>query len=157
LELQGQVTLKLRSPVVFGKTPLGFRVDYQTDSGEVVGPKIRATVLETSVDRMLVRPDGIGQIRVDACLQTVDGVMISVEYTGTADIGPDGYALMASGNLPPLLSLKIAPRLLTEDSRYEWLNRMHFLGVGQIDTVQLIARYDVYSVETEVLARTFRQ
>jgi hypothetical protein len=156
LELQGLVTLKLRPPVVFGKTPLGFRVDYQTESGEVRGPKIRATVLTTSVDRMLVRTDGIGQIRVDASLRTDDGAMITVEYTGTADIGRDGYALMASGNLPPLLNLKITPRLLTEDSRYEWLNRLHFLGVGQIDTRELIARYDVYGVETEVLTGTSR-
>ena len=61
----------------------------------------------------------------------------------TIDFGEDGYARVASGQYPRLPRLQVSPHILTADSRYRWLNRTHFLGLGHVDTQTWIISYDL--------------
>jgi hypothetical protein len=148
LTFLAQVTVPLKPPVIVGKTPIGFRIDYYALPGTVRGPQVTATVMENSADYMIVRPDGIGLIDVHATLLTDDGATITSAYTGTIDFGEDGYERMIRGDYPKLPPLQINPRLMTEHPRYQWVNRSHFLGVGNVDMEALVLRYDVYTVKT---------
>jgi hypothetical protein len=150
LTLVAHITVQLKPPTIIGKTPHGFRIDYYAKSGTVIGNAFKADVLENSVDYMLVRPDGIGVLEIHATLKTDDGAMITATYGGLIEFGEDGYERMASGNWPEMPRHQVAPRLLTADKRYLWMNRTQFLGVGQVDMQSLIIKYDVFAVATEV-------
>ncbi|HEX6277913.1 MAG TPA: DUF3237 domain-containing protein [Polyangiaceae bacterium] len=150
LGLVAQITVRLKPPTVIGETPHGFRIDYYAASGVVVGNAFHAEVKEDSVDYMLVRPDGVGVLDIHATLVTDDGAVITATYGGLIEFGEDGYRRMVLGNWPELPCHQVAPRLLTQDSRYRWMNRTQFLGVGQVDMRALIIKYDVYAVSTVV-------
>jgi hypothetical protein len=150
LTLAGQITVQLKPPIVIGQTPNGFRIDFYAASGALVGDGFRAQVFEDSVDYMLVRPDGIGVLDIHATLKTDDGALITASYSGLIEFGEDGYRRMVAGDWPDMPRHQVAPRLLTESSRYLWLNRTQFLGVGQVDMRALIIKYDVYAVATLV-------
>jgi hypothetical protein len=151
-----QVTVPLKPPVIIGKTPVGFRIDYYALPGTCRGDLVSATVMENSADYMIVRPDGIGHIDVHATLLTDDGATITSAYSGTIDFGADGYARMVRGDYPKLPPLQINPRLMTTHPRYEWVNRTHFLGVGNVDMQELVLRYDVYTVKTLIASKRER-
>lgn len=148
LNFLAQVTVPLKPPVIIGNTPIGFRIDYYALPGTVRGPQVTATVMENSADYMIVRPDGIGLIDVHATLFTDDGATITSAYSGTIDFGEDGYARMLRGDPPRFPPVQINPRLMTAHPKYEWVNRTHFLGVGNVDMKELVLRYDVYTVKT---------
>ena len=74
-------------------------------------------------------------IDVRCSIETHDGALIYVTYTGRASIGPDGTS--------PII---IAPTFETGDSRYTWLNQVQAIGrgiKGENDTLV----YDIYQVD----------
>jgi len=150
LELVSQITVELKPPTVFGKTPLGFRIDYYAKVGIAIGNQFRAAVLEDSADYMIVRPDGIAMLDVHATLKTDDGALIAASYGGMIDFGEDGYEGIASGNVPHYVDLHVSPRLTSADARYRWMNRTYFIGVGQVDMRALVFKYDTYALKPGV-------
>lgn len=135
---------------VIGETPSGLRVQTYIDGGEVWGPRVRGKVLPVGADWLTIRPDGVGMQDVRGTLETHDGALLYVSYTGVMDLGPDGYRNVLQGISPGKVAMQTAPRILTSHPDYLWLNRVQCLNVGMSDWEAKTASYDVYAVHSEV-------
>lgn len=136
----------LRPPEVIGPGPEGIRANFYVVDGTLEGPKVKAQFLPVGGDWLLIRPDGVCILDVRATFQTDDGALIYTTYNGVSDLGDDGYQKFMRQELPPRIPLRIAPRYITADPKYAWLNRFQGLGIGEADMTTLTARYDVYAV-----------
>jgi hypothetical protein len=72
--------------------------------------------------------------------------MLSVEYYGTLELGPDGYKRALANQLPPYPTVCVAPRLTTGHPKYSWLNRLQCVGVGYVAISELRLEYDLFAV-----------
>lgn len=133
-------------PQIIGETPDGLRVNYYAAGGIAVGPRLNAEVLAKGSDAMIVRSDGIGEVRVRASLQTKDGGMIAAEYQGVCDFGPDGYGQMLAGKLPDTLPVCTTPRFFTGHPTHLWMNRAQFVGLGRVHVKKSTFEYDLFAV-----------
>jgi Protein of unknown function (DUF3237) len=135
------------APEVIGPVPEGLRVNFYSTGGDIVGPAVRGCVRPVGGDWMTVRRDGVGVLDVRTTFETDDGALILVTYGGVADLGPDGYDRFLRGDLPATVPLRISPKFGTSHPAYEWLNRMHCVGVGEYRAAANAACYDVYAVK----------
>jgi hypothetical protein len=132
-------------PEIVGPVPDGVRAYVYVIRGEAHGPKVKGTFTPDRAEEVLVRKDGIVILDVRGTLQTDDGALIYLPYTGMGDLGPDGYEKFLRGELPPRISLRGVPRFRTSDPSYLWLNRLQCLNVGDVETATGTVRYDVYA------------
>jgi hypothetical protein len=132
-------------PEIIGPVPDGIRAYVYVTGGEAYGPKVKGTFAQVRADEVLVRTDGVAILDVRGTLQTDDGALIHLPYTGMGDLGPDGYERFLRGELPPRVSLRGVPRFRTSHPSYLWLNRLQCLNVGDVETATGIVRYDVYA------------
>jgi hypothetical protein len=140
-------TARLQAPPeVIGPTPEGLRVNFYVTGGEVRGPRLNGTLRPVGGDWLTVRPDGIGILDVRATVETDDGALIDVTYTGVGDLGDDGYERFLRGDLPQKLPLRVAPRFLTAHPAYQWINRVQCINVGEVDLTTFVVSYDVYAL-----------
>ncbi|MFN2424819.1 MAG: DUF3237 domain-containing protein [Candidatus Binatia bacterium] len=140
------LTIPLDAPQWVGATPEGLRIIFPTAGGEVDGPRLRGRVLPGGGDWFTGRRDGVGILDVRTTIETHDGALIYLFYTGVADLGEDGYDRAVRGELPPLLKLRTAPRFQTAHPDYQWLNRLQCVGIGEAATGELKVSYDVYAL-----------
>jgi len=139
--------VQLKDPLeVIGKSPSGMRVNLYTEGGVVEGPDINGRVLPVGGDWFTLRDDGIGMLDVRSTIETDDGALIYVNYTGLTDWGVDGFKKYLDGRIPEKTFLRVAPRLEASHPRYQWLNRLQFLGVGEFNGLKFEASYDFYAV-----------
>lgn len=138
----------LATPIeVIGSLPEGLRVNAYVSGGEVSGPKLRGKLRPVGADWLTVRSDGVGMIDVRITIETHDGALIYVTYTGVLDLGEDGYQKFTRGELPASgTPIRTNPRLHTSHPDYLWLNRLHYLGIGQAFLERSEVFYDVYAV-----------
>ena len=133
-------------PEVVGLVPNGFRVNFYIGGGSFAGPRMKGTILPVGGDWYTVRGDGVALVDVRGTLQTDDGAIISVAYTGVRDLGPEGFGLFLSQDLPEEGHVRIAGRLESADPRYEWVNRVQCVGVGVSSRARADIAYDVYAM-----------
>ena len=133
-------------PEVIGPLAEGIRIIFPVVSGEVSGPKMRGIIRPGGGDWFTIRTDGIGILDVRATIETHDGALIYIAYTGVADAGPDGHAKFLRGDLPPTVPLRTTPRMHTAHPAYEWVNRCQFLSIGEVNMQTFVVSYDVYAV-----------
>jgi hypothetical protein len=141
------VSLVFRPPEVVGEAPDGLRLTFVVDSGVVAGPRLNGQVLARTVDHMIVRRDGVGEVRVQGTIRTSEGAMLSTSYCGVCDFGADGYRTVRDGKIPAVVHVELAPRFLTGHAAYRWMNRAQFVGVGDVRVGVLIANYDLFLVD----------
>ncbi|EJM21096.1 MULTISPECIES: DUF3237 domain-containing protein [unclassified Pseudomonas] len=126
-------TLKLGTPSYLPNTPRGTRAIVDVLSAQWEGERLNATLKPVAAaDWALVTADGTLHIDVRCTLETHDGALIHVSYTGRASVGPEGTS--------PVM---ITPTFETGDSRYAWLNKVQAIGrgiKGENDTLI----YDIY-------------
>jgi hypothetical protein len=137
--------VRFERPQFVGETPEGIRVDYLGLGGDVSGPALNGKLLAGSADHLFVRPDGIGMIRVRAVAETNDGAMLEVEYTGSLELGEDGYERARTNTLPAYPGFVIAMRILTGHPRYRWLNRAQLLGFGQVSVPEARMEFSLFA------------
>ena len=133
-------------PEVIGPVSEGIRANFYCKGGEVTGPKLRGRCRPVGGDWLTIRTDGVGTLDVRTTLESHDGALIAIAYTGVVDIGTDGYQRFLSGNLPPRLALRVVPRCQTAHPGYLWLNRVQCVGIGEVDMERSHVSYDVYAV-----------
>jgi hypothetical protein len=136
----------VREPELIGETPEGFVVNWPPAGGVLEGPAFHARVIPGGQHQTVVRPDGIGELTVTVTVETVDGCLISLGYSGTVDYGVDGLLRMRRGEWPSVLPVRTQIRMLTADPRYRWLNRLHCLGVGEVRPSENLYLYDIYAI-----------
>ena len=95
---------------------------------------------------MTVRRDGVAILDVRSTLETDDGALIYMTYPGVIDFGEDGFGKFSRSELPPVVEIRIAPRLATASPRYLWLNRLQYVGIGEYRPALREAHYDVYAL-----------
>jgi hypothetical protein len=93
-----------------------------------------------------IRRDGVVVIDVRATLETDDGALIQLTYTGRDDLGEGGYDRFLRGDPLPVTELRIAPVMQCSHPDYLWLDRPQFVGIGATDLANLNVRYDVYAL-----------
>lgn len=149
LDFVGRVTVQLRRPPeAIGACPDGLRINFTVERGTVVGPDMAGSVRAGGRDSMIIRQDGVGVVRLRAVIEMEDGALIAAEYEGLFELGEEGYQRAVLGRFPAQPPLTVAPRFVTAAPKYEWMNRVQFMGVGQVTMSALLVAYDLYAVRT---------
>lgn len=145
LKFVAAVALRFDTPQAIGETPDGVRFDFPVH-GTAEGPDLNGR-FPPCVAYLLIDPDGIGTINVRAPLLLNDGAVAELEATGRYDFGKDGYQRAIAKDLPNS-ALGWCPRLLTGHPQYMWLNRVLFLGLGELRPRETRVDYDLFLVST---------
>jgi hypothetical protein len=139
-------TATLTPPEVIGPVPEGIRVNFYITGGEVSGPRAQGKLRGVGGDSFTLRRDGVGILDVRATIETGDGALLYVSYSGVGDLGEDGYDKFLRGEVPKIVPLRIVPRFQTAHPAYQFLNRLQCLGIGEANLEEFTAHYDVYDV-----------
>jgi len=126
----------------------GIRNIVYVTGGKVWGPKVNGTVRPVGGDWCFIRPDGILVLGVRITFETDDGALIYVQYSGTLDMGEDGYQNIIEGKPTKESAIFTQPILETDHPDYLWLNRITCFGIGRI--IEGGVQYDVYGLHSEV-------
>jgi hypothetical protein len=140
------LTGTVAAPSEVGVLPQGQRRIIPIAGGEFEGPRIRGQVLPFGADWMLIRPDGVAVIDVRATLQTDDGALIYMRYSGYRHGPADVMQALADGKEadPSTYYLRIAVTLETGADNYAWLNQIVAVGTGR--KIPEGPVYDIYEV-----------
>jgi hypothetical protein len=135
-----------------GETPQGMRIDFYANEGRVSGPSMRGRLVAGAVDRMHVRPDGVGIVNVHLVVALEDGAQLDVAQSGSVDFGVDGYAKAVARRLPSRNAVVANPRIATGHSKYLELNRQEYLAIGETDLDASKVGYQLYAVRRPAVA-----
>lgn len=136
----------VKKPEILGDTPAGTLLIWNPAGGTVDGPALHATVRPEGEHEITVRPDGVGVINVRVTLETDDGALLAIQYSGIIDLGPAGAQSIVTEHFTPMTPIRIAPTLLTSSPRYTWLNRLQCVGIGEVRPLELLYIYDLYAL-----------
>jgi hypothetical protein len=127
----GRMDITLKAPFVLGGVPAGTFVVAELESVRFEGERLQASGKgSANADWVTISPDGTAVIDVKILLESDDGALIFVSYTGRLDLATGtAYA---------------APTFQTGDERYSWLNGMLALGKGKTD--QQTLTYELHEV-----------
>ncbi|MDX2233579.1 MAG: DUF3237 domain-containing protein [Hyphomonadaceae bacterium] len=126
-----RATLKPPTPV--GQGPIGLRMHYEIDGGEVTGDRLRGRILGGG-EWALIGPDGYLRVDVRAQIETHDGAFLYVQYVGLLEMNAAVRNATATGQSTDFAdqAFYTNPRFETGDPRYAWLNTTFFVGEGRI-------------------------
>jgi len=133
-------------PEILGAVPDGARANFYVAGGSVTGPKLQGKLRPAGGDWLTVRTDGVAVLDVRGTIESHDGALIYVTYSGVGDLGVGGYEKFLRGEMPPVIALRVVPRFQTSHAGYLWLNRLQCLGVGEANTERLEVSYDIYAI-----------
>jgi hypothetical protein len=131
---------------IIGPVGEGIRLNTPIVGGTVTGPRLSGKIRPIGADWATLRRDGVAIIDVRATLETDDGALILLTYTGRGDLGEGAYESLLRGEPLPVLPLSIVPIMQCSHPDYAWLDRPQFVGVGAADVTNSSVRYDVYAV-----------
>jgi hypothetical protein len=123
----------LKPPVPIGAGPIGTRIFYEIDGGEVVGDRVRGKILGGG-EWALIGPDGYLRVDVRAQVETHDGAFLYVQYVGLLEMNAAVQNATATGGDTDFADQNFYtnPRIETGDPRYAWLNTTFFIAEGRI-------------------------
>ena len=139
-------TVTIAEPEVVGPVPGGVRANFYATGGEVTGPKLTGKVRPVGGDWLTLRTDGVTVLDIRNTLEVGEGALVDGRLTGVGDLGADGYERFMRGELPPKVALRVSARFLTAHPDFVWLNRLQCLAVGEFDSENSRAGWDVYAV-----------
>lgn len=125
----------LKPPVAIGAGPIGTRMYYELNGGDVVGDRLRGTVLGGG-EWALIGPDGYLRVDVRAQVETHDGAFLYVQYVGLLEMNATVQNAIEKqiGTEFTDQHFYTNPRFETGDARYSWLNTTFFIGEGRISS-----------------------
>ena len=114
------MTLRLATaaPEDLGLTPRGKGVTFPIAGGTFEGDRLRGKVLPGGADWTLQRPDGAVELDLRITLETDDGALVHMTFTGLRD---DAHSYF-----------RTLPRFETAAPKYAFLNRLLAVGAGEI-------------------------
>jgi hypothetical protein len=101
-----------------GSTPRGKLSIFPVIGGSFEGERLRGKVLAGGGDWVTEKADGTFELDLRVTLETEDGALIHMTFTGVRDDG-NHY-------------IRTLPRFETADPKYAFLNRLLAVGVGEI-------------------------
>lgn len=114
--------------------------------GRFEGDRLSGTVLDGGSDWQILRGDGAATLDVRLILQTGDGALIGMTYTGLRHGPAEVMDRMARGEAvdPASYYFRSSASFTTSDARYEWLNRIIAIGIGhRIKTGPVYSLFEV--------------
>ena len=101
--------------------------------GTFVGERLSGIILPGGVDWLTASGDGATLLDARLALRTDDGAVIGMEFSGIRHGPPDVIARVNAGEDvdPADYYFRTLPRFTTSAPRYEWLNRILAVGIGQ--------------------------
>ena len=136
----------IAEPEVVGPVPGGVRANFYATGGEVTGPKLAGKVRPVGGDWLILRADGVTVLDVRNTLEVGEGALVDVALGGVGDLGADGYERFMRGELPPTVALRASARFQSAHPGFAWLNRLQCLAIGEFDSENTRAGWDVYAM-----------
>jgi hypothetical protein len=137
----------LAAPLMIGNGPYGTRVFFPVTDGRAKGDRINGAFVGGGGDWFLIGSDGWGRIDVRGQIQTDDGAVLYITYSGLLQLTDKVMAAvqtMAEETTYEDHYFRAALRLETGDERYTWVNQTVFVAQGRI--IPSGAEYEVYRV-----------
>jgi hypothetical protein len=105
----------------------------QVPGGRFEGARLRGTILPGGSDWQTERLDGVILLDARIVLRTEDDALIGMTYGGLRHGPAEVMRRLASGEAvsPDEYYFRTAISFSTADPRYEWLNRVAALGIGE--------------------------
>jgi len=143
-EFAFEARVSVDKPLVIGESSYGLRRVIPITGGTFSGPNIEGRVVPGGADWQFVRPDGALDITAKYTLETNDGVLISVDNRGMRHAPPAVLERLSRGEPVPASEYYFRTSAQFEapmGSKYEWLNRAVFIGVGERVADAAIVRF----------------
>jgi hypothetical protein len=106
---------------MLGTTPYGNRMIQELASAELVGERVKASMKGVvGGDWASITEGGLARFDIRVLLETTDGALIYLTYTGKADWS----AGLGQG------PIYVTAQCETADERYTWLNTIQIVGKG---------------------------
>jgi hypothetical protein len=118
-----------------GPGPFGERVIGNVTGGQIVGDRLKGTIVDASGDWALIGKDGFARIDMRLTFKTVDGALIYVQSFGLAELTPAIIGILGGGQTPTDFGKQYifsTPRMETGDTRYSWVNQTVFIAEGRL-------------------------
>lgn len=135
MQLIEEFTLRatLHPPLAIGAGPIGTRMYYEVTGGQMIGDRLRGTVLGGG-EWALLGPDGFVRIDVRLQVETHDGALFYIQYVGLLELSEAVQRSMTSGEGTGYGDQYFFtnPRIETGDPRYAWVNTTFFVGEGHM-------------------------
>lgn len=141
------ITIELHPIHDLGPTPAGHRRIVPVSGGKFQGERLRGEILpHAGSDLLITRADGAFQQDVRLALRTDDDALILMTYRGIRHSSPEVAARIAQGESVPVTDyyLRTVPFFETAAPKYDWLNRIVAVGVGE--RLPQGARYEVFEI-----------
>lgn len=124
--------LDIKKPWVVGKTPVADRRIAELPGGYFEGERLKGKILTSGSDWQTVRDDGAWMINVRTLLETDDGALIGMTYTGLRHGTKEVLEAIGKGETvnPNAYYMRVAPVFETASEKYGWLNRMVAVAHG---------------------------
>lgn len=130
------VRMQLQPSIILEGVPRGTRRIVELTGITIEGERLVANQKgSAAADWLLLGPDGTQMLDVRYCVQTHDGALVYVSYTGRTD------ATLGPGTAP----IYAAPQFETGDARYAWLNKVQAVAKGTIDPTRALT-YEMYEL-----------
>ncbi len=108
---------------MLGATPAGTRIIQEIHGAELVGDRVKASLLGTAnADWLAIDAQGVATFDIRMTLMTDDDAVLYLAYSGRADWS-EGL-----GRGP----IFVGAELEAGDERYRWLNALHLFGRGGV-------------------------
>jgi hypothetical protein len=134
VEFLFRMTAEVAAPTIIQNGPQGSRLIVSVPGGTFEGPKLSGVIVPHSGgDWVTLRPDGSMKLDVRLTLQTTDGALIFMAYTGIGVRGEDGGTKVYS-----------TPLFETGAPAYAWLNNVQAIAIGS--TTPGGVTYEVYAI-----------
>ena len=114
------MTLRLATAAIqeVGATPRGTLSIFPVVGGTFEGDRLRGTVLAGGGDWVIAKSDGSFELDLRVTLQTDDGALIHMTFTGVRDDANHYF--------------RTVPLFETAAEKYGFLNRLLAIGIGEI-------------------------
>jgi len=114
-----------------GETPMGLRRVVKVTGGEFEGPRLKGTVINGD-DWLLLRQDGVMQLDCRMTLETHDGHVICMTYSGRRHGPAEVMERMGRGEEVDAGEYyhRVAPFFETASEKYSWLNGIVSVATG---------------------------
>jgi hypothetical protein len=121
-------TIQVSSTAVLNDTPTGHLMIGEIEESTWTGDRFTAHQRgRTAADWLTVTPDGTALVDVRLTLETTEGELIFVEYTGRTNM-QTGYAYTT-------------PRFRTGAPGLKWLNHVQAVAKGYFDSEKMLVTY----------------
>ncbi|MDM8162159.1 DUF3237 domain-containing protein [Labilibaculum sp. K2S] len=137
-------------PVFIGEGGQGLRLIFPgAEGGTLKGDLLNGSIRAIGGDWARIRPDYAFELDVRLIIDTDDGAVIYVNYSGIIDMNQQQVEQYMKGIVPENLNIYVRPKFETSHEKYQWLNKACVVGkgIGQTTDTGFSIKYSWYIVE----------